>query len=385
MRTFDFGGGRTDPGSFPTAELVEAARQGIPEVGADFVNYPGDMGHQGLREIMAARESQREGIEVSPDHLSLTNGSMQAVTLMAEALLEKPGDIVVTEELCYSGTIGAYKRLGAELVGVPLDEQGMQVDALERTLADLHQCGTPPRFIYTLATYQNPTGSMMPRARRLELIEVARKYDAIVVEDNCYGDVHFEGAKEPSLYALDGSPNMVYICSLSKILGPGVRLGYFIARPPLLDRILDRRFDGGNSLLAASVLAAYFKDTLWEHVETRNAILKEKRDAVFAALEESGSDICTWSHPIGGLFVWVGFPPDVDRGKLAELMAEKNILYAPGSVFHIRGEDVPFLRLAFGFIALEDIRDGILAMVECIRSARQEVVDEEPVLASVVA
>ena len=385
MRTFDFGGGRTDPGSFPTAELVEAARQGIPEVGANFVNYPGDMGHQGLREIMAARESQREGIEVSPDHLSLTNGSMQAVTLMAEALLEKPGDIVVTEELCYSGTIGAYKRLGAELVGVPLDEQGMQVDALERTLADLHQCGTPPRFIYTLATYQNPTGSMMPRARRLELIEVARKYDAIVVEDNCYGDVHFEGAKEPSLYALDGSPNMVYICSLSKILGPGVRLGYFIARPPLLDRILDRRFDGGNSLLAASVLAAYFKDTLWEHVETRNAILKEKRDAVFAALEESGSDICTWSHPIGGLFVWVGFPPDVDRGKLAELMAEKNILYAPGSAFHIRGEDVPFLRLAFGFIALEDIRDGILAMVECIRSARQEVVEEEPVLASVVA
>ncbi|MBN98324.1 MAG: hypothetical protein CME16_03605 [Gemmatimonadetes bacterium] len=383
MRTFDFGGGRTDPGSFPTAELVEAARQGIPEVGANFVNYPGDMGHQGLREIMAARESQREGIEVSPDHLSLTNGSMQAVTLMAEALLEKPGDIVVTEELCYSGTIGAYKRLGAELVGVPLDEQGMQVDALDRTLANLHQCGTPPRFIYTLPTYQNPTGSMMPRARRLELIEVARKYDAIVVEDNCYGDVHFEGAKEPSLYALDDSPNMIYICSLSKILGPGVRVGYFIARPPMLDRILDRRFDGGNSLLAASILAAYFKDTLWEHVEARNAILKEKRDAVFAALEESGSDICTWSHPLGGLFIWVGFPPDVERVKLAELMAEKNILYAPGSAFHIRGEDVPFLRLAFGFIELEDIRDGILAMVECIRSARQEVAEEESVLASV--
>ena len=383
MRTFDFGGGRTDPGSFPTAELVAAARQGIPEVGADFVNYPGDMGHQGLREVLARRESQREGIEVSPDHLSLTNGSMQAVTLMAEALLEKPGDIVVTEELCYSGTIGAYKRLGAELVGVPLDEEGMQVDALDRALANLHQCGTPPRFIYTLATYQNPTGSMMPRARRLQLIEVARKYDAIVVEDNCYGDVHFEGAKEPSLYALDDSPNMVYICSLSKILGPGVRLGYFIARPPMLDCILDRRFDGGNSLLAASILAAYFKDTLWGHVEMRNAILKEKRDAVFAALEESGSDICTWSHPVGGLFIWVGFPPDVDRRKLAALMAEKNILYAPGSAFHIRGEDVPFLRLAFGFIALEDIREGILAMVECIRSARQEVVEEESALASV--
>ena len=383
MRTFDFGAGRTDPGSFPTAELVEAARKAIPEVGANFVNYPGDMGHQGLREVMAARESQREGVEVSPDHISLTNGSMQAVTLMAEVFLEKPGDIVVTEELSYSGTIGAYKRLGAELVGVPIDEDGMQIDALDQTLADLHRRGTPPRFIYTLATYQNPTGSVMPRVRRLQLIEVARKYDAIVVEDNCYGDVHFEGAKEPALYALDDSPNMVYVCSLSKILGPGVRLGYFIARPPMLGRILGRRYDGGNSLLAASILAAYFKDTLWDHVATRNLILKEKRDAVFAALEEGGSDICTWSHPVGGLFIWVGFPADVEQKELAELMAEKNILYASGSAFHIHGEDVPFLRLAFGFIALEDIREGILAMVECIRAARQGVAEAEPALASV--
>ncbi len=382
MRIFDFGGGRTDPDSFPTAELVEAARKAIPEVGADFVNYPGDLGHQGLRQVMAARESQREGVAVSPDHISLTNGSMQAVTLIAEALLEKPGDPIVIEELTYSGTIGAYKRLGARLVGVPVDQDGMQIDALDRTLADLHQRGTPPRFIYTLATYQNPTGSVMPRQRRLQFIEVARRYGTIVVEDNCYGDVHFEGDKQSALYTLDDSPDQVYICSLSKILGPGVRLGYFIARPPMLDRILDRRYDGGNSLLAASVLAAYFKDTLWDHVETRNAILKKKRDAVFVALEEGGGDICTWSRPVGGLFIWVGFPQDVDREKLRALLAENNILCAPGSAFHIHGEDVPFLRLAFGFIALEDIRDGILRMVECIRSSRQEVVEVVPAMAS---
>ena len=370
MRVYDFGSGRTDPGSFPTEELAAAAREAVREIGPELCLYPGDMGHQGLREIMAARESEREGVDVSPDHISLMNGSMQAVTLVAEALMQGVGDIVVTEELTYSGTIGAYQNLGVELVGVPLDEHGMRTDALADTLEDLHRKGTPPRFIYTLATYQNPTGSMMPRARRLELLEVARRYDAVVVDDNCYGDVHFEGAKEPSLYALDDSPNIIYICSLSKILGPGVRVGYVVARPPMLGRLLDRRFDGGNSLLASSICAHYFRDRLWDHIERNNAILKEKRDAVFTGLEQSVGDICTWSRPVGGLFIWVELPDDVDRDKLMALCAERNIMVARGQGFHIHREDVPAIRLAFGYAALEDIQEGVPLLGECIQMAR---------------
>ena len=370
MRVYDFGSGRTDPGSFPTEELAAAAREAVREIGPELCLYPGDMGHQGLREIMAARESEREGVDVSPDHISLMNGSMQAVTLVAEALMQGVGDIVVTEELTYSGTIGAYQNLGVELVGVPLDEHGMRTDALAETLEDLHRKGTPPRFIYTLATYQNPTGSMMPRARRLELLEVARRYDAVVVDDNCYGDVHFEGAKEPSLYALDDSPNIIYICSLSKILGPGVRVGYVVARPPMLGRLLDRRFDGGNSLLASSICAHYFRDRLWDHIERNNAILKEKRDAVFTGLEQSVGDTCTWSRPVGGLFIWVEFPDDVDRDKLMALCAERNIMVARGQGFHIHREDVPAIRLAFGYAALEDIQEGVPLLGECIHMAR---------------
>ena len=370
MRVYDFGSGRTDPGSFPTEELAAAAREAVREIGPELCLYPGDMGHQGLREIMAARESEREGVDVSPDHISLMNGSMQAVTLVAEALMQGVGDIVVTEELTYSGTIGAYQNLGVELVGVPLDEHGMRTDALADTLEDLHRKGTPPRFIYTLATYQNPTGSMMPRARRLELLEVARRYDAVVVDDNCYGDVHFEGAKEPSLYALDDSPNIIYICSLSKILGPGVRVGYVVARPPMLGRLLDHRFDGGNSLLASSICAHYFRDRLWDHIERNNAILKEKRDAVFTGLEQSVGDICTWSRPVGGLFIWVEFPDDVDRNKLMALCAERNIMVARGQGFHIHREDVPAIRLAFGYAALEDIQEGVPLLGECIQMAR---------------
>ncbi|MXW80545.1 MAG: PLP-dependent aminotransferase family protein [Gemmatimonadetes bacterium] len=370
MSTYDFGSGRTDPGSFPTEALAEAASIAVRELGAELVRYPGDMGHQGLREVMAMRESKREGIDVSADHIALMNGSMQAVTLVAEALMEGPGDVIVTEELTYSGTIGAYKGLGAELVGVPLDEQGMRVDALADVLADLRRKGTPPRFIYTLATYQNPTGSVMPRQRRLELLEVARYYDTIVVEDNCYGDVHFEGPEEPALYALDDSPDVLYIGSLSKILGPGVRLGYLLARPPMLGRILDRRYDGGNSLLAAASCAALFRDRLWQHLAETNAILKEKRDAVFAGLEENAGDLCTWSRPVGGMFIWIEFPEDVDRDRLMALCAERGIVVARGQGFHIRREDVPAIRLAFGFASLEAVREGVPLLAECIHQAR---------------
>ncbi len=371
MPTYDFGSGRTDPVSFPTQALVEAAQTAIPEVSSELVLYPGDLGHQGLRQVMAARESRREGVDVSADHIALMNGSMQAVTLVAEALMRGPGDIIVTEELTYSGTIGAYKGLGAQLEGVALDEFGMRVDALDAKLDELAQRGTSPAFIYTLATYQNPIGAVMPKARRLELLEVARRHNTIVVEDNCYADVHFEGAKEPSLYALDEHPDIVYICSLSKILGPGVRLGYLYARPPMLERLLARRFDGGNSMLTASILAHLFKDTLWDHVNYTNGLLKTKRDAVFAGLETHLGSICTWTKPVGGLFIWVGFPPDVDQRQLAHLATERGVLFAKGAAFHIDNVEIPYLRLAFGYASLEAIHAGIPVLAQCIQDARQ--------------
>ena len=369
---YDFGGGCTNPETFPAKELAEAAARAIPEVGEDFTRYPGDLGHPGLREVMAARESDREGIEVSPDHISLMNGSMQAVTLVAEALTGGGGeDVVVCEELTYSGTIGAYRRLGLRLEGVALDEEGMRADALDARLDELERAGTPARFVYTLPTYQNPTGAVMPRDRRLELIEVARRRGVPLVEDNCYGDVHFEGPKPPAFYALDPEADHIYICSLSKILGPGVRMGYILARPPMLQRVLDRRYDGGNSLLAASVLAEFFRGRLWEHCERANAALKQKRDDVFAGLQESVGDICTWSRPVGGLFIWVKLPDDIDLDRLQELAGGRGVRFARGSGFHVRGEDVPNIRLAFGQAPADSVREGILLLGECIRAARR--------------
>ena len=376
MREYELAGGNTNPETFPVEEIARVAADAIRQVGGDFARYPGDMGHEGLRRLMAQRESSREGIEISPEQIVLTNGSMQAVTLMGEALMEKPGDIIILDELCYMGTISMYKELGATLVGIPVDEDGMRVDLLEQKLEELHKKSTPPSFIYTITTYQNPTGAVMTRERRLQLIDLSRRYDCIVVEDNCYGDVHFEGEKQPALYALDDSPNHIYIGSISKILGPGVRLGYFLARPPMLQRILERRGDGGNSLLAASIIAAYFKDEMWNHIERANEALRAKRDALFASLEEYLGDICTWSHPVGGLFLWLALPVDIDMAKLAELADAEGVRYVPGSEFHVEGREIPFLRLAFGHPPIDDIREGVALLASCIRAARTAATSE---------
>ena len=359
----------TAPEAFPAAEMAEAAGRAILDIGKDFALYPGDLGHLGLREVLAQREADREGAAFDPDEIALTNGSMQAVTLVGRVLMERPGDIVITEETTYSGTLGAYRGLGYRLVGVPTDEDGMDIGALRRTLQGLRAAGEPPRFIYTLPTYHNPTGAVMPRERRLEMIETAREFDVLLVEDNCYADVHYDDAPRPpqSLYTLAGGQGVVYIGSLSKILGAGVRIGYFVARPPLQQRLLDQRFDAGQSVLSSSIVAELLRGRLPAQIERNNAALLPKRDALLAALAEELGGICTWRKPAGAMFLWVGLPPEVDRPALYALGERRGLEFGYGGSYDAEGRDVPFLRLAYARPSVAGIRDGVARLAGFLR------------------
>ena len=366
---YDFSSGNTNPETYPGEALAAAAARVIPRLATSLNTYPGKLGHEGLRRLLAARESAREGVEIDPDHIVLTNGSMQGVTLVAETFCEGTGDRVVLEELTYNGTIEAYRALGIEMVGVPVDGSGMRTDRLAGILDEMAREGRPPRFIYTLATYQNPTGAMMPLARRAELLACARRHGCLVVEDNCYGDVHYDGKKPPALYAMDDWPEQIHIGSLSKIFAPGVRLGYVFARPPLLDRILARRHDAGPNTLSAAITTEYLGPDLWGHVERANAALKAKRDAMLAALEAHLGNWCSWSRPVGGLFIWVRLPDGIDPDALAAAAADRGVAYKPGWEYHVAGKDVPFIRLAFGFPDVGAIETGIARLGECVREA----------------
>ncbi len=370
MPIYDFAVGQTNPETFPVEAFKDAALQAIDAEHENFNQYPGAKGHEGLRIAMALRESTREGIDVDPEEIAIMNGSMQAVTLVGQALMENKGDIVITEEFTYVGTINAYKGIGLKLLGIPMDEHGMRMDVLSEQLKRLEDLGTLPKFIYALTTYQNPTGTCMPLARKAQLITLAAKYNLPLVEDNCYGDVHFEGEKIPSMFAMDDSPNQIYIGSLSKILAPGVRLGYLLAKEPMYSKIVSQRFDAGSNYFAAAVVAQFYKNGIWEHCETANPVLKNKRDLVDTGLRKYLDDICVWSLPVGGLFMWLRMPDDVDMQKLALTANAKGFYYADGAVFHVDNEDRPYIRLAFGHVPDELIKAGIPVLAEAIKECR---------------
>lgn len=368
--TYDFAIGQTNPETFPVEAFKLAAIRAIESEHEMFNRYPGSLGHGELRRLMAERESQREGVDVSADLIAITNGSMQAVTLVGQALMQGHDDLVLTEEYTYSGTISAYKGIGLTMVGVAMDEQGMRMDSLRGHLERLSSEGRLPRFIYTLTTYQNPTGTVMPLERKLELMGIAKQYGVPVCEDNCYGDVHFEGEKVPSMFALDDDPNLIYIGSLSKILAPGVRLGYLHARQPMFGKIVARRFDAGSNYFASAVVAEFYKQGIWAHCEVTNPPLRQKRDLLVTGLREHLQDVCVWSEPVGGLFAWLRMPDDIDMAKLTRIAGEQNFFFAPGQAFHVDYKTVPYLRLAFGHVPDHLIVEGIPVLARCIREAR---------------
>ena len=319
---------------------------------------------------MAKREGDREGVAIDPDHIVLTNGSMQAVTLTAEALQENHGDTILLEEYSYPGTLSAYRSLKFDMVGIRLDEGGMRIDHMEEELDRLEKEGRRPKFIYAISTYQNPTGFNMPKERRQQMIELAARYEVPIIEDNCYADVHYEGDIEPAVFTLDDNPNHIYLGSLSKILAPGFRLGYIYARPPMLEKILARRHDAGPNYLASAIAAEFYKDGIEAHAAVTNPVLKGKRDLTTAGLKAELDDLCVWSNPVGGLFIWVRMPDDVDRKALWESTQAAGLNYLPGTSFHYQNRNKPYLRLAFGHLTDQEIQDGIPILARCLREAR---------------
>jgi 2-aminoadipate transaminase len=369
-RTFNFGPGNPDPGVFPSHDLGEAARRALTRIGSRLAEYPEPRGLPELRAVAQERFERNHHVRPPLDNIVITNGAMQGLTLSAQGLA-RPGDAVLMEEFEYGGTIRVFKQHGLELVPVAVDEDGMRMDALEEVLEHQSAIGRLPAFIYTTASYQNPTGTTQTIERRRRLVELAGKYSMPIVEDDTYGDISFEPLEVPAIYTLAEPGQAMYIGSFSKILGPGIRLGFFIAAESIVTRLMTWKLDGGTSLLSQAVAAEYFKDHLWEHIEEGRQSVKDKRNTLLDALEAEFGGVpgMSWTRPQGGLFLWVKLPPEVDRARLQQLATERGIHYATGQAFHPANQDVAYLRLAFGWINRDDIADGIHALADCVREA----------------
>ncbi len=350
-------------GGLPAPELfpVEGMRASFDAVlahdGASALQYGPTEGHVPLRAYLAGRLAQR-GIVAAPEEILLTTGSQQGLDLLGKVLLW-PHAPVVVEAPSYVGALQAFSAHEPRYLTAPLDEQGLRVDALARTLEVAPET---PALLYTVATFQNPSGVTMNRERRLALLELCAARGIPAIEDDPYGELRFEGAAVPPLRALPGGEDAVYLGTISKILAPGLRLGWVVAPRSLIARLViakqaaDLHTDG---LVQRAVLHYLTHNDVDGHVERLCAVYRERRDAMLAALERYFPSEARWTCPAGGLFLWVTLPEGVDARSLLAAALEERVAFVPGSAFHVDGGGRNALRLNFSHATPERLEEGV--------------------------
>ena len=352
----------------PTAALGEAVQAALRESGAGVLAYGPTAGHPPLREAIAARMREL-GSPVMANDVLVTNGAQQALELVFRTFLER-GDATVIEEPTYTGALGVLSSIGARVVGVPLDEEGMRPDLL-RVALERHR----PKLLYVQPTFQNPTARVMGEARRRELLALAEQYRCPVVEDDWGGDLRFEGEDLPSLHALDGGRHVIYVSTFSKKLMPGLRVGWVAAPAVVLERLVElkRIQDCGTSPLLQAALEQFLRNGgLERHLRRVRPAYRERRDCMFAALERHMPQGTTWTRPAGGMFVWVTLPPHLDAQELFVAARQNGVTFSSGETFHIDSDSRPTLRLAYSAASPEQIESGVLKLGKLIGDRRPD-------------
>jgi 2-aminoadipate transaminase len=367
---YDFAVAYPDPASLPLDELVESVKQALVEEGGELAIYAHPQGYPALREYVVKKLARDRNIHVSADDIILGDGSSQPIHMIIEVLVD-PGDVLLTEDFVYAGTLSQMRRFRADIRGVACDNEGMLPDALENAIQKAVGEGKRPKFIYTIPTFQNPQGWTMSLARRKAMVELSQEYDVPILEDDCYVDLRYEGRDVTSLYSLDDTGRVMYVASFSKIIAPGMRLGYMTAPRELLERALAIKSGGSVNTFASFAVHRFSTGHLHSHIEEINDIQRLKRDAMLGGLAEnfSGSG-ATWSRPEGGLFIWLQMPEGTDVAKIRDKVLESaDVGYLAGNLFapdQVSGKNC--LRLCFGYNQPSEIREGIARLAEAFRN-----------------
>ena len=357
-------GGLPDTGTFDRS-LFASLMADLPPARA--LQYGPSEGLADVREaivsVMAA-----EQMEIDPDDVIVTTGGQQAIDLVCKTLID-PGDVVIAEAPTYPGAVPTFCSYEAEVVQIEMDEDGMRIDLLEETLERLDREGRRPKFVYTIPTFQNPAGVTMSLPRRHRLVEIARERELIVLEDNPYGMLRYEGDALPTLRSLEAPAGsgrdadfVVYTGTMSKILSPGVRVGWLVAPRPVLAKLIlgKQSADLCSSSLAQHFVAAYFRAGDWRpYVDSLCNLYRRRRDVMLDALADQLPAQARWTRPRGGLFIWVTLPEYIDTTNLLARALAANVAFVPGQAAFFDGRGANSLRLNFSSSSDEDLREGV--------------------------
>ena len=354
-------GGMPAVSLLPEEDVRRAALAAVesPEARAVSLQYGPTNGSLGLRTVLA--DMMRDlGIRVKPDQLLITTGAQEALSLIAEAFID-PGDIIITEGPTYLGALQAFSAYEPDVRAIPFDECGMRMDLLEEELERIGKDNPRLKYCYVIPNFQNPGGVTMTADRRKRLLELAREYDFMVVEDDPYGRLRYDGGHQVPLKAMD--ENVIYLGTISKMLGPGLRTGWIAAPESVLARInlVKQGADLCGSAFDQAIVQHYFTDAPWQRtLQKFVALYKERRDAMLAALEEYFPPEATWTHPEGGMFLWITLPEYMDTDSMLAEALDSGVTYVPGNSFFpdgITGRNS--MRVNFSFEEPEAITEAI--------------------------
>jgi len=368
---YNFIGGHNDPDGIPIDGLVASAERVLKARGESLATYNtngGPLGDPELREFLASKLKKYRGFGPSVDDILITSGSNHALTLLCDALIN-PGDTVLAEEYSYAGMLGRMRGNGAKVLGVKLDDDGVNPDSLREVLESCRGRGVTPKFLFTIPTIQNPTSSVMSVERRREILDITREYGVAVIEDECYADLMWDETWPPSMCAMTGSEHVIHLGSFSKYLSPALRLGYVVAPWQLLSQMLALKNDGGTSALSQMVVADFMREHYDDHVASMNERLKRKRDVIVEAVREQFGDSAKYDIPVGGIYLWLKLPDSVDTLELEGHALKEGIAFNPGCQWSVDPDNARnHLRLCFANPDEQTIKEGVAKLAEiCAR------------------
>ena len=367
---YDFAVAYPAPETIPSEGLLNGLAKGLEREGQDLAYYPDPFGSLELRELVKNKLKKDRSIDTSIEEILITHGSGEANNLVIQNLTD-PGDTVITEEYVYLGTLSQLEKAEANIVGAKMDDDGIIPQELDKLINNLINEGKKIKYLYTIPEFQNPTGSTMPLQRRKEVLEVLKKYNLPLLEDDCYVDLRFEGETQPSYKSLDKEGSVIYVASFSKLIAPGLRMGYVNAPIEVMKRLNYLKTSGPSQFVSLAI-ENFLKKEMDSHIQKITSLLREKRNAMISSLGENfGGLNIKWTVPEGGCYLWITFPENVDMDSLQQYCFDEGVGYLSGIKFSPKGDSGHnSARLCFAYETPEKNREGINKFAEILRQKK---------------
>ncbi|RLF52635.1 MAG: aminotransferase [Thermoplasmata archaeon] len=368
-----FAGGLPNPEAFPVDELVEITREILEKHGKMALQYGPTEGIRGFREVLASR-CAKDGMDATSENVIITTGSQQGLDMIGRVFLD-PGDTIIVELPTYLGAINAFRAYEVNFEGVPLDEEGMKTDLLEEKIEELKKKGITPKFIYVVPTFQNPAGVVMSESRRRKLIDIANEHDLIVIEDDPYGKLIYEGKPAKPIKALDDEGRVIYLSTFSKILAPGFRLAWIVASEELIRKltIAKQALDLCSNTFVQFVAKEFIEGGYLDlHIMKIIEMYRPKRDKMIEAIKNYFPSDTIFYKPRGGMFAWVTIPGNIDTEEMFLDAIKEKVAYIHGKAFYVDGGGANSMRLNFSYSSEELIDEGMRRLGKVIEKKLKE-------------